>query len=71
MRTGDTTKSGNFVFHKRIKDINQFWEVVNTDKSIYARCRMYPTAFFRKWKIKEINEWITKGWFWQMKKNKI
>lgn len=61
---GATVKSGNFNLVKRIETLDEFWSVINSDKSFFARHRMYPTAFFFSWQIRQINIWIKNGWFW-------
>ena len=55
---------GNFKLKKRIESLDEFWQVINTEKSFFARHRMYPTAFFFSWPIKSINQWLSGGWFW-------
>ena len=64
MKKGDKTKSGNFQLTNKIESLNEFWDVINSSKSIYARHRIYPTAFFFSWQIRLIKVWIDKGWFW-------
>lgn len=65
---GHTTKTG-FTLKTKITDLNQFWNAINIEKSIYARHRMYPTAFFMSWNIRLIKNWIDKGWFFIAHKN--
>jgi hypothetical protein len=38
--------SGNFKLVKKIEDLNEFWAVLKTQKSFYARHRMYPPPSF-------------------------
>lgn len=61
---GATIKSGNFKLVKRIETLDEFWIVINSEKSFFARHRMYPTSFFFSWQIKLIKQWINNGWFW-------
>ena len=61
---GATVKSGNFKLVKRIETLDEFWNVINSEKSFFARHRMYPTSFFFSWQIKSIKQWINNGWFW-------
>lgn len=61
---GLIVSGGNFKLKKRIESLDEFWEVINTEKSFFARHRMYPTAFFFSWQIKSINQWLSGGWFW-------
>lgn len=55
---------GNFILEKKIKTFDQFLDAIIKEKSIYARHKMYPTAFFFSWNIKLIKKWMDKGWFW-------
>jgi hypothetical protein len=55
---------GNFKLKKKIETLDEFWEVINTEKSFFARHRMYPTAFFFSWQIRSINHWLSRDWFW-------
>ena len=64
---GVKTKSGNYVLYKKITNLNQFWKVINNNKSIFARHKMYPSAFFFSWNIKLMNEWIKYGYLWETK----
>lgn len=64
LAAGFTTKSG-FTLKKQVKTLDEFWEIINNDKSIFARHRMYPTAFFHSWQIRLIKQWIDNGWFFQ------
>ena len=61
---GLVVSGGNFKLKKKIESLDEFWEVINTEKSFFARHRMYPTAFFFSWQIKSINNWLSCGWFW-------
>lgn len=53
-----------FTLTREITTLDQFWRAINTEKSIFARHRMYPTAFFFSWNIKTIKEWIDAGRFY-------
>lgn len=64
LKKGVIVKSGNFILNKKIETFEEFWHVINTDKSIYARHRMYPTAFFLSWQLRLIMGWIKQGYFW-------
>ena len=59
---GSLTKSG-FKLTKKIETLDEFWYILNKDKSLFAKHRMYPTAFFMSWQIKLIKKWIDAGWF--------
>ena len=61
---GLIVSGSNFKLKKKIETLDEFWEVINTEKSFFARHRMYPTAFFFSWQIKSINQWLSGGWFW-------
>ena len=60
---GYKTATG-FTLTREITTLDQFWRAINTEKSIFARHRMYPTAFFFSWQIKTIKEWINAGRFY-------
>ena len=57
---GYKTTTG-FTLMREITTLDQFWRAINTEKSIFARHRMYPTAFFFSWQIKTIKEWKRKA----------
>jgi hypothetical protein len=59
---------GNFILKYKIKTLNEFWEVVNNEKSIFAKDRMYPTAFFFSWQLSIVHTWIERGYFWTTEK---
>jgi hypothetical protein len=61
---GTVILSGNFILVKKIEDLNEFWDVLSTQKSFYARHRMYPTSFYQSWTIRTIVTWIKSGYFW-------
>jgi len=60
---GYKTTTG-FTLMREITTLDQFWRAINTEKSIFARHRMYPTAFFFSWQIKTIKDWIDAGRFY-------
>jgi len=64
LAAGFTTKSG-FKLIKKVETLDEFWNLINSDVSIFARHRMYPTAFFMSWNIRLIKSWIDRGWFFQ------
>jgi hypothetical protein len=64
---GHITKNGYFI-GTQIASLNEFWITINRDSIIYARHRVYPTAFFFSWQIKLISHWIQRGWFFQVSK---
>lgn len=68
-KSGDITESGNFMLDRKITSLDEFWEVINRDESMFGRHKMYPTAFFFSWNIRTIQEWITKEYFWTTIKN--
>jgi hypothetical protein len=63
MKIGEVTASGNYILTKKITSLDDFWIVITRKKSIFARHRMYPSAFLYSWQIKTIKEWMDKGWF--------
>ena len=64
LAVGLIVSGGNFRLKKKIETLDEFWQVINTEKSFFARHRMYPTAFFFSWQIKSINQWLVAGRFW-------
>ena len=60
--------SKNFAVKKQIKSLDEFWEVLNSDKSIYWRHRIFPTAFFMSWTIRTIKTAIDLKLFWSIEK---
>jgi len=63
IKPGNITMTGYRITEK-IETLEVFWQVINKDKSIFARDRMYPTAFFHSWSIRLIKQWIDKGYFY-------
>jgi len=61
---GAVIPSGNFKLRKKIESIEEFVVVIDNEKSLFARHRMYPTAFFQSWQLREVRNWIKRGWFW-------
>jgi len=66
--SGYIIDSGNFELKSKITSLDEFWKVLNSETSIYARHRMYPTAFFRSWPLSLIHNWMIAGRFWTAKK---
>jgi hypothetical protein len=64
---GHITKTG-YLIGTQIGSLNEFWSTINSDSIIYARHRVYPTAFFFSWQIRLISNWIERGWFFQVSK---
>jgi len=64
LAAGYITKTG-FKLIKKVETLDEFWNIINEDKSIFARHRMYPTAFFMSWNIRLIKRWLDKGWFFR------
>lgn len=67
LKLGDTTGSG-YKLIREIKSLDEFWNIINSEKSIYARNQMRPTAFFYNWSIRLIKIWMIRGWFFQTEK---
>jgi hypothetical protein len=70
MNPGDKI-SKNFVLKKRIESLDEFWETINTDKSIYWRFRPNASAFYLSWTIRTIKKSIDLGLFWSIEKIKL
>jgi len=58
LERGHVVKSGNFKLVRKITSLDEFWHVINSQKSLFARHRVYPSAFFLSWQIKTVNSWI-------------
>lgn len=56
--------SKNFKLARCIRSLDDFYKALESEVSIFARHRMYPTAFFYSWPIKLIKEWVDKRCFW-------
>lgn len=61
---GAVIRSGNFKLRKKIESLDEFVKVLESERSIFARHRMYPTAFFQSWTIRQVKQWLDRGWFW-------
>lgn len=64
LAAGSVTKTG-FKLIKKVETLDEFWKIINEDKSIFARHRMYPTALFMSWNIRLIKRWLDEGWFFR------
>lgn len=60
--------SKNFIATSRINSLDTFYNTLLSTKSIYARHRIYPTAFFFSWPIKTVKMWLDYGWFWKIQR---
>lgn len=60
--------SRNFKATEQIASLDQLYKTIRENKSIYARNRIYPAAFFLNWPIKLCHEWLTAGWFWKIER---
>ncbi len=65
---GVVTRSGNFMLTKKVTDFNRFIELLDTEKSIFMRHRMYPTSFIVGWPIRLCRIWIRGGYVWETEK---
>jgi len=67
MKAGDKA-SKNFILKKQIESLDEFWQVINNDKSIFWRSRTNSSAFYFSWTIKTIKQSIDLGLFWSVEK---
>jgi hypothetical protein len=67
MKAGDKA-SKNFILKKQIETLDEFWQVINNDKSIFWRFRINSSAFYFSWTIKTIKQSINLGLFWSVEK---
>lgn len=68
LKPGLITDSGNFELVKRIESLDELYFVLSEKQSIFARHRMYPTAFIFSWQMRLCFIWMGRGWFWTTKK---
>ena len=61
---------GSFVLVKKIDTFEELYSYLESNKSIFARHRVYPCAFFLNWRIKACKNWIKNGYFYKIKKIK-
>lgn len=64
LETGAVIPSGNYKLKRQIIGLDEFYDFISRDKTIYAKNRVYSTAFFFSWHIKTVKNWIDNGWFW-------
>jgi hypothetical protein len=64
MKTGDLVQNSRYRLAQKITTLDDFWYYINTYQSIYARHRIYSSAFFFSWHIKTIKQWIDNGYFY-------
>lgn len=69
-KSGELISDGKFEVINQVKDLNEFWEVINSDVSIFARHRIQPTAFFFSWHLKTVKQWIDEGCFYRINRVK-
>jgi len=65
---GEVIKPGNFVLVKKIEGFDEFFKVLLSDKSIFWRFKVMPTAFFFSWTIRTVYQSIEYGMFWTVKR---
>ena len=46
METGMITKYGNHIKKEQINSLDEFWEYISHSEIVYARHKVYPSAFF-------------------------
>ena len=68
METNDITKCGNHIIKEQINSLDEFWDYISHSTIIYARHKVYPSAFFFSWQIKQIKLWIDKKYFFKVEK---
>lgn len=68
MKTGMITKNGNHIIKEQINSLDEFWDYISHSEIIYARHRVYPSAFFFSWHIKLIKSWIDNKYFFKVEK---
>ena len=68
MKTGMITKCRNHVIKEQINSLDEFWDYISHSEIIYARHKVYPSAFFFSWQIKQIKLWIDNKYFFKVEK---
>ena len=61
---------GSFMLVKKIKTFEEFYNYLKNNKSIFARHRVYPCAFFFNWQIRACKSWIIGGYFYTIERIK-
>lgn len=64
LQAGTKTTSGNFMLVRRIETIEQFDRLTATNKSVFWRHRMYPSAFMRNLSFNVIKKSMKYGLIW-------
>jgi hypothetical protein len=57
------TKTGIKVKEESVKSLDELYTILNTQKSIYSRHRVFASSFFLNWSIRQCSNWIKSGWF--------
>lgn len=60
--------SKNFILDTKIMDLNEFYNILLTHKSIFWNFRVFPTAFFLGWTIRTVAKCLEIGTFWTIKR---
>ena len=68
METGSITKNGNHIIKEQINSLDEFWDYISHSEIIYARHKVYPSAFFFSWQIKQIKLWMDNKYFFKVEK---
>ena len=61
---------GNFRLVKKIDTFEELYSYLEANKSIFARHRVYPCAFFFNWRIRACKSWIIGGYFYTIERIK-
>ena len=65
---GKVIKSGNFKLKRKITSMDDLFMILIRDESLFARHRMYPSAFFFSWNFKLVYLWVSWGCFWEVER---
>ena len=68
MQSYTITKQGNHIIKENINSLDEFWEYISHSEIVYARHKVYPSAFFFSWQIKLIKRWIDSKYFFKVEK---
>ena len=61
--------SKNFYLVSEIENMNHLIYWLRKHPSVFARHKMYPSAFILSMRLHTVLEWINKGWFWTTTKD--
>lgn len=67
LHAGLKVRSGNFELTEKITSFEDLYQYLKTHKTIFARHKVYASAFYLRWQIALCEDWVSKGYFWKIK----